>query len=236
MNVVTTHRVYAVRLPVNYVLVIEKEFVRLHKLSLTLREFIADYSIFEDVTEFEVVVRYCLAAEHNHGVRIDHVQAHEPNLLFCHYVNYLPISSLHVELLNAGPVGECLVADSIDVSLGEGAAIRASHSLRQLRESLLPLGGQVEGLALTEVGALQRTPNYVDVILFLCNAEVDTVVHHFSEGLELPLRDIKLNDLRAGHVAGPVETFGLVTSDDQNVLFIYHHDLTLADLSVVDLE
>ena len=43
-------------------------------------------------------------------------------------------------------------------------------------------------------------------------------------------------DLRAGHVAGPIEALGLVATDDQDILLVDHHDLTFGDLAIVDFE
>ncbi len=68
------------------------------------------------------------------------------------------------------------------------------------------------------------------------DAEVDAVVHHLAEGLELALRDIELNDLRRGHVTGPVEGLRLIAANDQDVLFVYHHNLALGYFPIVDLE
>ena len=52
MYVVSAHRVYAVRLPVHYILIVEKELVCFHKLSLTLAEFIGNDAVLKDVAEF----------------------------------------------------------------------------------------------------------------------------------------------------------------------------------------
>jgi hypothetical protein len=90
----------------------------------------------------------------------------------------LPVAPLRVQLLYRGPICECLVADGVDVSLGKGAAIRPPDGLTQLRQGLLPLGGQIERLALPEVGALQGPPDDIDVVLLLRDTEVDPVIHH----------------------------------------------------------
>ena len=45
-----------------------------------------------------------------------------------------------------------------------------------------------------------------------------------------------MDDLRAGHVTGPIEALGLVATDDQDILLVDHHDLTFGDLAIVDLE
>ena len=90
----------------------------------------------------------------------------------------LPVAPLRVQLLYRGPICECLVPDGVYVPLGERAAIRPPDGLAQLRQGLLPLSSQIEGLALPEVGALQGPPDDVDVVLLLGDPEVDPVIHH----------------------------------------------------------
>jgi hypothetical protein len=130
--VVTAHRINAVRLTIHYVLIVEEEFICFHELGLALTQFIGDDTVFEDVAKFEIIVGYRLAAEHNHRVRIYHVQTYEPDLLLCHYVYDLPITTLSVKLLNRCAVSESLIADCVDVPFSEGAAIRTPNSLRKL--------------------------------------------------------------------------------------------------------
>ncbi len=236
VDVVAAHRIYAVCLLVHYVLVVEEELVGLHELGLTLGELVGLHLVLEDVVELEVVVRDRLSPEHDHRVRVYHVQANEPDFFLGHDVDDLPGAPLRVQLLNAGPVGEGLVAHGVNVPLGEGAAVGPADGLRQLRKCLLPLGLNVEALTLPQVVTLQGTSNDINLILFLRDPEVDPIVHHLSEGLELALRDVKLDDLRGGHVRGPVKGLALVAANDQNILFVDHHDLALANLAVVDLE
>jgi hypothetical protein len=130
--VVTAHRINAVRLTIYYVLIIEEEFICFHELGLALTQFIRDDTVFEDVAKFEIIVGDGLAAKHYHRVRIYHVQTHQPDLLLCHYVYDLPITTLSVKLLNRGAVSESLIADCVDVPFREGAAIRTPNSLRKL--------------------------------------------------------------------------------------------------------
>ena len=141
------------------------------------------------------------------------MQADQPNLLLSHDMNDLPRAPLRVKLLNAGPVGERLIPHRIDIPLGECAAVRAPDGLRQLRQRLLPFGLNVEALALPEVVAFQATPDNVDLHFLLGNAEIDAVVHHLAEGLELALRDVELDHLRGGHVRRPIEGLALITTD-----------------------
>lgn len=124
------------------------------------------------------------------------MKANEPDLFLGHDVDDLPVASLGVELLNRGPVREGLIAHCVDVTLSEGAAVGPPHGLRQLRQSLLPLGLYIKGFALAKIGALKGAADDVNVFFLLRDAEVDAVVHHLAEGLELALRDIELNDLR----------------------------------------
>jgi len=236
VDVVPAHRVDAVRLPVHYVLVVKEELVGLHELRIALGQLVGDHAVLQDLRELQVVVRDRLPAKHDHSVSIDHVETDKPDLLLSHDVYNLPVAPLRVELLYRGTIGECLISDGVYVPLGERTAIRPSDGLAQLRQSLLPLGSQIEGLALPEVGALQGSPDDVDVILLLGDPKVDPVIHHLPKGFELTLRDIKLNDLRAGHVTGPIEALGLVTPDNQDVLLVYDHDLALRDFPIVDLE
>lgn len=101
---------------------------------------------------------------------------------------------------------------------------------------MLPLGLDVEAFALPQVCPLKGAAYDENVVLLLSDAEVDPVVHHFAESLEFPLRNIKLNDLGAGYVGGPIETLRFIPSDDENILLVNYNDFTLADLSVIDFE
>ena len=107
------------------------------------------------------------------------METDEPYLLLSHDVYNLPVAPLSVQLLYRGPICECLIPDGVNVSLGERAAIRPPDGLTQLRQGLLPLGGQIERLALPEIGTLQGAPDDVDVVLLLRDTEVDPVIHHF---------------------------------------------------------
>lgn len=153
VNVVSAHGVYAVGVPVYYVLIVEEELVSLHQLGLALRDLVRLHLVLEDVIELQVVVTDGLPAEHDHGVRVHHVKADEPDLLLSHDMDDLPRTPLRIELLDRRPVRKRFVADRVDVALGERAAVRAAYSLGELRERLLPLGLDVEGLALAEVVA-----------------------------------------------------------------------------------
>ena len=103
-------------------------------------------------------------------------------------------------------------------------------------QRLLPLSGHVEGLALAQVVAFEGATDYVDLVVFLGNAEVNAVVHHFTNRFELLGRDVELNDLGAGHIRGPIEAFRLVTAHDEHVLFVHDHDFALADFAVEHFE
>jgi hypothetical protein len=70
-----------------------------------------------------------LPPEHNHRIGVDHVQAYEPNLLLSHYMYDLPVPPLCVQLLNGCSVCKCLIADCVNISLSECAAVGSSHSL-----------------------------------------------------------------------------------------------------------
>ena len=180
MYVVSAHRVYAISLPIHYVLVVKEELVRAHQLSLARAELVGYDAVLQNVRELEIVVRYGLPPEHDHSVSIYHVQTDEPYLLLGHDVNDLPVAPLRVELLYARPVRERLIAHRVYVALGERAAVGAAHRLRKLRQSLLPLGLDVEGLALAQVCAFQRAADDVDVVFFLSDPEIYSVVHHLT--------------------------------------------------------
>ena len=133
MDVVSAHRVDAVSLPVHYVLVVEEELVGLHELRVALGQLVGDHAVLQDLRELQVVVRDRLPAEHDHSVSIDHVETDKPDLLLGHDVYDLPVAPLGIELLYRGTIGESLVSDGVDVSLGERAAIRPPDGLTQLR-------------------------------------------------------------------------------------------------------
>lgn len=102
-------------------------------MRLALSQFVARHLILQDVRKLQIIVTYCLTPKHDHGVRVDHVEAHQPYLLLCHYVNDLPVASLGVQLLNRGAVREGLIAHCVDVAFGEGAAIGSTDGLAKLR-------------------------------------------------------------------------------------------------------
>lgn len=149
MDVVAAHGVDAVRVLVNDVLVVEEELVRLHQLRVAHRQFVARDLVLEDVRELQVVVADRLAAEHDHGVRVDHVEPHQPNLLLSHDVDDLPVTTLSVQLLNGCPVRKSLIAHSVHVPFSKCTAVGAAHCLAELWQRLLPLGLNVEALALS---------------------------------------------------------------------------------------
>jgi hypothetical protein len=149
---------------------------------------------------------------------------------------YLPVSALSVKLLNGGPVREGLIAHRVDVAFREGATVGPPDRLRKLRQCLLPLGCQIEGFTLSEVGSFEGASDNIDIIFFLSDPEIYPIIHHFAQSLKFPLRDIELYDLRAGHVAGPVKTLAFIAADDENVVFVDDDDLALGDLAVIDLE
>lgn len=84
----------------------------------------------------------------------------------------------------------------------------------------------VEDLALLQILSPQRTTNYVNLIFFLGNSEVNAVVHHFSERLELLGGDVEEQDLRTGNVLRPVELVSFVPTNYQDVLLVNHHNLS----------
>ena len=49
MYIVTAHRIYAVRLSVNNVLIVEEEFISSHQLRLTSAQFVGNDTVLEDV-------------------------------------------------------------------------------------------------------------------------------------------------------------------------------------------
>ena len=100
------------------------ELVGLHELRDALGQLVGDHAILQDLRELQVVVRDRLTPEHDHNVSIDHVDTDKPDLLLSHDVYDLPVAPLHVELLYRGTIGESLVSDGVNVSLGERAAIR----------------------------------------------------------------------------------------------------------------
>jgi hypothetical protein len=101
---------------------------------------------------------------------------------------------------------------------------------------LLPFSGDVKAFTLPEVVSFQGATDDEDVIFLLSDAEIYPIVHHLAKGLKLSLGDIKLDYLRTWDVRGPVEAFRLIATDDQNVLFVYHDNLTLAYLAIVHFE
>jgi hypothetical protein len=149
---------------------------------------------------------------------------------------YLPVAALGVELLNGCPVREGLIAHRVDVAFREGATVGTPDRLRKLWQSLLPLGCQIEGFTLSEVCTFERAPDNVYVVFFLSDPEIYPIVHHFAQSLEFPLRDVELYDLRAGYVAGPVETLAFIPADYEDVVFVDDDDFALRDFAIVDLE
>ena len=100
---------------------------------------------------------------------------------------------------------------------------------------MLPFSGDVEAFTLPKVVSFKGATDDKDVIFLLGDSEIYPIVHHLAKGLKLHLGDIKLDYLRTWDVRGPVKALGLVATDDQNVLFVYH-DPTLAYLTIVHFE
>lgn len=151
-------------------------------------------------------------------------------------MNDLPVTSLGIQLLDRGAICKSLIANCVDISFCEGTAIRTTDCLTQLRQRLLPFRGDVEAFTLPKIVSFQGTTDDKDVVFFLSDAEIYPIVHHLTQCLKLPLRDIKLDYLRAGDVGGPVEALRLIAPNDQDVLLVYHHDLTLAYLTIIYFE
>jgi hypothetical protein len=97
---VSSHRVEKVRILVNNILVIEKEFVRLQQLLLLHHQLVGVFVIFHDLVVFHVVVRNCLAAKHYQGVLIYHVEANEPDSAVDDGVKHDPGVPFDVQLLD----------------------------------------------------------------------------------------------------------------------------------------
>ena len=100
---------------------------------------------------------------------------------------------------------------------------------------MLPFSGDVEAFTLPKVVSFKGATDDKDVIFLLGDSEIYPIVHHLAKGLKLHLGDIKLDYFQTGDVRGPVKALGLVATDDQNVLFVYH-DPTLAYLTIVHFE
>ena len=50
------------------------------------------------------------------------------------------------------------------------------------------------------------------------------------------MRDVELDYLRAGHIAGPVETLAFIAANDEDIVLVNNNDLAFGDLAVVNLE
>jgi hypothetical protein len=141
-------------------------------------------------------------------------------------VKYLPWCSIAIILLHRCPISRCLIPHCIDIPFSKSTAVWSSYCLVQWRESTLILCSVVEHLALLQVLASERTTNYVDFLFFLSNAKVNTVIHHFTQTLELLCSDIKMQNLWAWHVLWPIKLVSLVTSDNENIVFVNDYYLS----------
>lgn len=77
------------------------------------------------------------------------------------------------------------IADSVDVSLLECCASGASVGLSQIGQAVVHPVFNVESFAGAKVLPLQTASDHVHHFFFLSNAEVDPVVHHLPDFVEL---------------------------------------------------
>ena len=177
-----------------------------------------------------------MTAEHDQGILVNHVQPHEPYSPVDDGMQHYPGVPLNVQLLNGGPVSPGLIPDGVDVPVPKSAAVRSSYSLLKTRQSLLLHGADLEILTLFQVLALQGAANDVHKVLELRDSKVDSVVHHFSQGLECFRGDIEKQDLGTWNISGPIELVGFVPSNNQNIALVNDYYLSLTNLFVKDFE
>lgn len=129
MYEVATHRVQEVRVFVNYVLVIEKELIRLEQLLLLDIKHILLDVVPHYLVVLHVVIRDSLPAKHYEIVCVNHVQAHEPYATVHDCVKDHPEIAFHVQLLYRRTISSRLVPYGVDVAVAEGAAVGAADCL-----------------------------------------------------------------------------------------------------------
>lgn len=164
------------------------------------------------------------------------MKADQPDLLFCHYMNDLPVTSLCIQLLDRGAICKSFISNGVYIAFCEGTAIRSTDCLTQLRQCLLPFRGYVEAFTLSEIVSFQGTTDDKDIVFLLSDTEIYPIVHHLAQCLKLPLRDVKLDYLRAGNVGGPIKALRFIASNYQNILLVYNNDLTLAYFTIIHFE
>lgn len=217
-------------------MVIKEELVRLEQLLLLHVEHVLLNVVAHNMVVFHVVVADGLTTEHDQVVRIDHVQAHEPDAPISYGVQHDPRVALDVQLLNARSVAARFIAYGVDEAAAEGATVGTAHGLLERGQGLLVHCTDLEILALLEVLAAQGATDDVHEVFKLGNSKVNAVVHHFAERAERLRGDVEEEDLRARYVSGPVELVSLVAADDQDVALVNDHYFALADLLVEHLE
>jgi len=79
MNEITAHRIQEIRILIDNVLIVEKEFIGFQQLLLFYHQLISILIIFHDLIVFHVVVRDRLASKHYERIFINHVQAYKPD-------------------------------------------------------------------------------------------------------------------------------------------------------------
>ena len=78
MYEVSAHRIQKVRILIDNVLIIEKEFVGLQQLLLLDHQLIRIFIILHNLIILHIIVWDSLSAKHDQGVFINHVESYEP--------------------------------------------------------------------------------------------------------------------------------------------------------------
>ena len=121
-----------------------------------------------------------MPAEQDHGLRADHVQPDEPDLLVRHHMQRLPRTAHLVQLLDRRPVVRRLESHCVDKALPECATVRPTHRLTQRWQHRLRIRVHVERLTVLQIASLQRTTDDERLVFFLRYTKVDAIVHHLS--------------------------------------------------------
>lgn len=177
-----------------------------------------------------------MPSKHYQSVLVNHVQSYQPDSSVKDSVQNSPGVALDVQLLYRRAVSSSLVAYCVDVPASERAAVRTPDSLLESWKGSLVHRADLELFTLLQVLTFQGTSDDVHKIFELGNSKVNSVIHHFTEGLESLGGDVEEEDLRTWNISAPVKLVGLVASDNQDVGLVNDNYLSLADLLVKNFE
>lgn len=165
-------------------MVIKEKLVWFQELLLLHHQLIRVFVVFHYLIVFHVVIWDSLTTKHYQSVFIDHMKTNKPYTTINNCVQDNPRITLNIQLLNWSAITPSFVANGIKVSVSKWAAVWSTHGLLKAWESFLIHCTHFKVFTLFQILAFQRTTDNVDKVFELSNSKVNSVIHHFTKGLE----------------------------------------------------